>query len=337
MAKVIDAFLFFKELDLLEIRLAYLDSAVDIFLIVESCQTFSGNPKEFVFEKNLKRFERYKNKIYYHKITDFHTNFNSVCQHLEKSSNVSDLKILNILKGHSHYPKNQLNWVLDTYHRECIHLALDTIANDSDVVILSDLDEIPSFELIKSHINFVNLATPKVCKQKEFRYFLNYFKDSNWLGSIIGPYKILKNYSFNTLRVDSKKTRKIIDPNPIENGGYHFTSCGGIEMIKDKIRSWSHQEFNNMIVLNNLEKNIKAGRDIFHRKSEPNLLLVSFFDIKFFDKKISQLLINYPNLTSESDIDCSKQMFVNVFLQGLMVKIFKFKFKLVSFLRTLKY
>ena len=99
MVKVIDAFLFFQELDLLEIRLAYLDSIVDVFLIVESRQTFSGKPKDFVFEKNLKRFEKYKNKIQYHKISDFHTDFNSVCKYLEQSSSFSQLKVLNILKN----------------------------------------------------------------------------------------------------------------------------------------------------------------------------------------------------------------------------------------------
>lgn len=334
MTKVIDAFLFFQELDLLEIRLAYLDSVVDVFLIVEACQTFSGKPKNFVFEKNLKRFKKYKNKIQYHKISDFHSDFNSVCKYLEKSSSLTHLKILNILKNHNHYPKNQLSWVLDTYHRECIHLALDVIANDGDIVILSDLDEIPSFELISSHTNHNSLASLKVCEQKEFRYFLNYFKDNNWLGSIIGPYELLKNNSFNSLRIDSKVIRKIIDPDPIENGGYHFTSCGGIEMIKDKIKSWGHQEFNNIIVLNNLESNITAGRDIFHRESETNLISVSIFDVQFFDKKMSHLLTGYPDLISASNVENKKQMFGNKFIQRLFITVFKIKFKLITLLRS---
>ena len=47
--KTFDCFLFFNELDLLEIRLNLLYSYVDYFVIVESEITFQGNLKEFIF------------------------------------------------------------------------------------------------------------------------------------------------------------------------------------------------------------------------------------------------------------------------------------------------
>jgi len=93
MAKIIDAFLFFQELDLLEIRLSYLSPYVDRFVIVEACQTFSGNPKPFVFENNSQRFYQYLHKIEYTKITDFHTDFGSVKKHLEQAATSSHKKI----------------------------------------------------------------------------------------------------------------------------------------------------------------------------------------------------------------------------------------------------
>jgi len=40
MPKLYDSFLFFQELDLLEIRLNYLNDKVDYFIIVEAGQTF---------------------------------------------------------------------------------------------------------------------------------------------------------------------------------------------------------------------------------------------------------------------------------------------------------
>jgi beta-1,4-mannosyl-glycoprotein beta-1,4-N-acetylglucosaminyltransferase len=43
--KIIDAFIFFQELDLLEIRLSYLYPYVDLFIIVEACQTFTAKTK----------------------------------------------------------------------------------------------------------------------------------------------------------------------------------------------------------------------------------------------------------------------------------------------------
>ena len=44
MPRVYDAFLFFNELDLLEIRLKTLEDVVDQFVLVEGPETFRGNP-----------------------------------------------------------------------------------------------------------------------------------------------------------------------------------------------------------------------------------------------------------------------------------------------------
>ena len=73
--KVIDSFLFFQELDLLEIRLRYLDPFVDIFVIFEANQTFSGASKNFNYEVNQNRFKKYKNKILYYKFDHQFNNF----------------------------------------------------------------------------------------------------------------------------------------------------------------------------------------------------------------------------------------------------------------------
>ena len=64
--KVLDAVLMSSELDLLEIRLNELDSAVDYFLIVESNTTFTGLPKETYFALNRDRFSKFRHKIVYH-------------------------------------------------------------------------------------------------------------------------------------------------------------------------------------------------------------------------------------------------------------------------------
>ena len=48
---IVDSFLFFQELDLLEIRLRYLYPFVDKFIIVESCQSFTGRRKNLILKK----------------------------------------------------------------------------------------------------------------------------------------------------------------------------------------------------------------------------------------------------------------------------------------------
>ena len=50
--KIFDAFLFFNELELLEIRLNTLAPYVDYFVITEADVTFSGKPKPLYYQQN---------------------------------------------------------------------------------------------------------------------------------------------------------------------------------------------------------------------------------------------------------------------------------------------
>ena len=81
---LIDSFLFFKEYDLLEIRLKYLYDHVDLFVIVESGQSFNGLKKNFNFEEKIFRYKKYLDKIKYYKITDFHKSSSEVYEYLAR-------------------------------------------------------------------------------------------------------------------------------------------------------------------------------------------------------------------------------------------------------------
>ena len=63
--RVYDCFMFFNELDLLEIRLNTLAPHVHKFVLVESPYTFSGKEKPLYYEKNKNdpRFAGFKDKI----------------------------------------------------------------------------------------------------------------------------------------------------------------------------------------------------------------------------------------------------------------------------------
>lgn len=60
---IVDGFIFFNELDLLEIRLHELDEVVDAFILVESKVTFTGRSKELFFQGNRDRYARFLSKI----------------------------------------------------------------------------------------------------------------------------------------------------------------------------------------------------------------------------------------------------------------------------------
>ena len=110
--KVVDVFLFYNELNLLEIRLETLDPYVDFFLIVEADETFSGNKKEFIFLENQEKFSKFKHKII----------------HLPISS----------------FPSNLSPFEREWAQRNAILPMLTEFARDEYLIVFGDVDEIPS-------------------------------------------------------------------------------------------------------------------------------------------------------------------------------------------------
>jgi len=287
---IIDSFLFFQELDLLEIRLEYLYPLVDHFIIVEARQSFKGSSKNFIFEQNRKRYKKYLDKITYLKIEDIHFSYNELIEFLEKSNSKVRKTISKFIKKHDYYDKNNLSYILDSYHRECIHIALEQKCKDGDIVLLSDLDEIPSFRIIKDLKKGKNLNFPNVFIQHEFQYFLNNYAKSDWHGTIACPYNLMKKYSLNELRNNSNKLSRIL------NSGYHFTSIGNKQAIINKIESWGHQEFNNEIIKKNIEENIKNGKDIFYRLKRNKNKLINIKKSQIIDSRMTRILLNFDEL-----------------------------------------
>ena len=111
MTKIIDSFLFFNEIDLLEIRFNILYDYVDYFIITESDTTFSGNKKELFFLKNESKFDKFKDKIIYNPI--------------KIPDNIS------------------VTWDREIYQRNSPIEKIKEISDNNDLIITSDLDEIP--------------------------------------------------------------------------------------------------------------------------------------------------------------------------------------------------
>ena len=329
---IIDSFLFFQELDLLEIRLEYLYPIVDKFVIVEARQSFKGKDKNYIFEQNIKRYQKYLDKIIYHKIEDIHYSYSELIEFLEKSNSKVRKTISKFIKKHDYYDKNNLSYILDSYHRECIHIALDKKFKDEDIVLLSDLDEIPSFKIIKNIKKGKKLHYPTVFIQNEFQYFLNNFAKSDWHGTIASSYKLIKKYSLNELRNNTNKLSSIL------NSGYHFTSIGNKQAIINKIESWGHQEFNKEIIKKNLSENIKNGKDIFYRFKRNKNKIINIQKSKIIDERMKGILLNFDKLIIK---DLKSNPFFNIkyfynqilfLIQRIINNPKKFLKKIISFL-----
>jgi len=120
--KIYDCFTFFNELDLLEIRLNELNEVVDYFVIVEANKTQTGKDKEYYFEKSKSRFKRFEEKIIHLKIN---------------------------------MPPTKNFWVMENYQRDCILKGLKN-CKDEDIILISDLDEIPNKNKIKNILELLH-------------------------------------------------------------------------------------------------------------------------------------------------------------------------------------
>lgn len=261
--KIYDSFLFFNELDLLDIRLNYLQDTVDYFVITESTVTFSGNKKPLFFEINKNKFEKYFHKIIHIVIDDTPEEFFNlkICENQNKKINELQNKIFNFLKISQGWNRNEKQWGREIYQRESIQKGLLNCKNE-DYVFLSDLDEIPNKEEIKKIKKEGSSNKVYDFKQKMFFYKINLLKEINWSGTKACSFETLKDISLNELR-QNKYTNEII-----KNGGWHLSFMGGENRILEKIEAYSHQEFNNSFIKQNLLKNIINKKDLFFRNGQ---------------------------------------------------------------------
>jgi len=266
--KIYDCFIFYNELDLLELRLNMLNDYVDYFVIVESAITFQGHNKEYIFENNKDRFTQFIDKIIHFKVESYEIDFANLPYITEPKS--TDAIVLNRIYSFIdqclYFDKNtQFWWGNDFFQRECIWRAIAIAAPKiGDLILLSDVDEIPRPYAIIQAKRKMRADSVVYFQQHEFCYYLNYYHNSNWIGTCCFVFSEVAVPSLNEIRA-SAKSSKVNSLEIITDAGWHFTSVGDVEAIKNKIMNWSHREYNNTITLSSVEYHVKYGYDIFRR------------------------------------------------------------------------
>jgi beta-1,4-mannosyl-glycoprotein beta-1,4-N-acetylglucosaminyltransferase len=269
MQKIFDTFMFFNELDLLEIRLNILDPYVDYFVISESTVTFSGIEKPLLFNQNKERFQKFKDKIIYNLVDDTPKNFNEwtppniYYTERDKSYNhkSSGLPLKNL----------SLSFQREVYQRDSVINGLLGIASDDDIIIMSDLDEIPNPETLKMIFSLVDENILIHCKQKWYMYYLNNICDKDWYGTHVCKFKYLKKFSVDLLQYHKENIYELSGGPIIENGGWHFSFLGDANTIKQKLRAYSYQggrtakllALIDIIFKNRIQKKLANNEDIF--------------------------------------------------------------------------
>lgn len=248
---VYDCIPFFNELDILKLRLHILDPIVDRFIIEEATVTFSGEAKELCFEKNKAMFQEFLPKITY------------------------------LVVDNS--PKQASTHERDKFQKNVLIKGL-TEATDEDVIILSDVDEIPNPKALEKII--VGFDPDKIyhLAQRMFYCFINMEEISGNLLSITGDFPDVKRRMWLGTKVFSKKSippagiiemreSSTVLPNAVrvENGGWHFGYMGSRQetdvskRIGTKVVAAAHQEYNNVDTLAEAMDKLILGQDIFGR------------------------------------------------------------------------
>ena len=232
---IYDCFSYWDEDLLLDLRLNILDKIVDRFVIVEGDKTWQNNPKKLKFD--VKKFEKFKDKIIYIPVTDL--------------------------------PDGEDPYLRENHQRNSISKGIKD-ANEDDIILISDLDEIPCPKAIKNFDHKMRYAT---FKQKHFYYKFNLQSKSYpyWYGSRVCIKKYLKSPQWlRDIKIKKKPFWKIFGKKIqlISNGGWHFSFLKSPDSIKNKIISYSHQEYNKEEFTNTdlIKKRISLGEDLFDRK-----------------------------------------------------------------------
>jgi beta-1,4-mannosyl-glycoprotein beta-1,4-N-acetylglucosaminyltransferase len=284
--KIYDCFQFFNEFDLLEIRLEMLYDEVDHFVISETSRTHSDLPKPFNFNENKHRFEKYLDKII-HVMEDYPSDILHFDKITEDSPyNIQRNRISDIYDKEEHEGqlKRYPTFCRDYLQREFIKFGLLN-CEDEDIILVSDLDEIPNPEKVKEirEKRLTNIVLMHNC----YYYYVNLIAHTNWHGAYAVKYGDTKNVSLTHIRGLSGRDFKMV-----EDGGWHLSFMGGSERVKTKIMSYAHQEFNNPWVLNSIDSRISKNQDPFGRgNSTYNNPLQTFY----YENMLKVSMDTYPD------------------------------------------
>ena len=240
--KIYDCFSYWDEDLLLDLRLNVLNNFIDYFVIIEGNKTWQNNFKKLRFDIN--KFSKFKDKIIYIPVEDM--------------------------------PDGDNPYTRENFQRNCISRGLKS-SNEEDLIIISDLDEIPNPKAISSFDPNKRYA---VFKQKHFYYKLNLQSQKNpfWMGSRICVKKYLKSPQWlRNLKFKKRpfwRINKFRLNNILEYGGWHFCNLKKPEELLYKYKNlcetndpyhFKEKIDDKYLNIEQITKKVESGKDIIGR------------------------------------------------------------------------
>ena len=224
LSRKVDTCIVSNELDLLRIRLEELWDHVDHFVVVEADETFSGRPKPLFFLEHRAWFKPYEDKLTYLAITNLPPNPSQ---------------------------SEEGRFLREAAQRNAItEVVSDLNLSPNDVVIVSDVDEIPRGDMLDSMDDLLATHGHAIFVLHNFRGYINNTSVSalngvKFAGPVACRVGTLLREGANEARFGNKKAGRVLTDRSaeyhyIDNGGWHFSSFGGPEAFWLKAANFSH-------------------------------------------------------------------------------------------------
>ena len=278
--KIYDCFTFYNEFELLELRLKALWDVVDYFVIVEANRTFTNKPKSFNFWERQAEFKEFLPKMRF------------------IPADLSDVPF-----------KGVGDWSIEYAQRNAIlHGIVD--AQPDDLIMVSDVDEIPSPDVLKNlaettlvnrddlnALDMLNVGWELALVQEFFYYYFDWVSNSTWQGTTL-----IKRNRIRTpqhLRNRRNKISRI-------SGGYHFSYMGGTDRVINKMTSivdgnaLVERSGGKFIDRQHVEAAMANGTDVYCR----NIVSAQFVPYDAHNIKlphIDEFLRKYPHFLREPE------------------------------------
>lgn len=229
---VIDVCTFNGENEIWDIRYNILSPFVDEFIVCEATKTFSGKDKPLYFKEIQNKYK----KVKYFVIDNWDD---------------SDLWIEAIDSPNTHGADH---WEMEFYIKESIINAL-THLNSNDTIFVGDCDEI--VDPLHYHEDFEGITKFKL---RVYSYYLNNRSNELFWGTVRFKLHELERDYLNYIRNNNERK------NTIEECGWHFTSMGGYEKVKQKLEdSYTEETYASKSIMTNLKWNIENSKDFLGR------------------------------------------------------------------------
>jgi beta-1,4-mannosyl-glycoprotein beta-1,4-N-acetylglucosaminyltransferase len=153
-------------------------------------------------------------------------------------------------------------WIKDKYYRQ--YSIYHPLISDYDLLFILDLDEIPNLNTIRSECQSY-FGSIKRLEMEMHYYNLKWVKKNKWYHGYYGYVGEVRKHGADNIRVNPPVQYPIV-----KQGGWHISYFLTPELIKTKIESFAHQEFNKEPYINAvyIQNCIDNGLDLFGRSWE---------------------------------------------------------------------